>query len=177
MPNNVYLVGLMGSGKTTTGRHLASFLQYQFVDTDQALEKRTGVSIQHIFEIEGEACFRNREAKVLVDICENSKDAYRGTVVSTGGGIVLCKSNRLVMRESGTIIYLRATLEALWHRLQSNRTRPLLNGPDPKNTIAQLLAERELLYSTDADYIVDICSESSANTARKIHTLLTDEKT
>lgn len=157
----------MGAGKTTVGRKLAGLLCYEFIDTDQALEARTGVSISHIFEIEGETGFREREAKVLAEV-----GAKTASVVSTGGGIVLRASNRTVMRNSGTVIYLRASAELLWSRLKDSHPRPLLNVPDPKSKIAQLLEARAPLYTAEADFVVDVCATSTAKIAREIHALL-----
>lgn len=162
----------MGSGKTTSGRKLANLLQYDFIDTDQALEERTGVSVTHIFEIEGESGFREREAKLLADLCKDAQPTARGVVIATGGGIILREDNCALMRESGTVIYLRASKQLLWARLKDARNRPLLNTPDPKGTVEQLLETRDPLYIEEADLIVDIDNESSNKTANKIHALL-----
>lgn len=184
LQNNVYLIGLMGVGKTTTGRTLAALLQAPFVDTDQALEQRTGVSVQHIFEVEGEAGFRKREAKLLTELCAGNPpqngdgddgdddDDRGGAVIATGGGIILCQRNRQLMRDRGTVIYLRASLELLWTRLQSCRQRPLLKVPHPQRTLTRLFAERDPLYAAAAELTVEVHAESSAQTASKIHALL-----
>ena len=100
----------MGAGKTTIGRKLASILDLEFVDTDQLLEQRTGVSVSHIFEIEGEEGFRKRESKLFKEICADT-----GQVVSTGGGLVLDKENRNRMQSSGQVIYLKATIDREFH--------------------------------------------------------------
>lgn len=175
MHNNVYLIGLMGVGKTTTGRKLAELLRSPFIDTDQTLEQTTGVSIQHIFEIEGETGFRVREAKLLASICAPGDTANSSTVVSTGGGIILRASNCRMMQQSGTLIYLRAPLELLWRRLQRDRTRPLLNVPHPKRELTQLFAQRNPLYVAAADFVVDVHTETSSKLAHKIHALLNHE--
>ncbi len=178
----------MGAGKTTVGRKLAGLLQCKFIDTDRALEKRTGVSVSHIFEIEGENGFREREAKLLAQIVrnqdrnqnqnqnqnQNHNPPAAAAVIATGGGIILRERNRQVMRQSGTVVYLRATPDLLWSRLKDCHTRPLLiqSGPDAKNTIAQLLEERGPLYAAAADLIVDARAESAGKMAREIHALL-----
>lgn len=171
MHTHIYLVGLMGAGKTTVGRRLARLLSRQFIDTDQALEERTGVSVSHIFEIEGERGFREREARLLAEVSRAPDRGGRGAVIATGGGIVLRESNRRLMRR-GLVVYLRASLELLCERLQGCQTRPLLSAPDPKSKIAQLLEERDPLYTADARLIVDVGGGPAAATANRIYDLL-----
>ena len=171
MRGNIYLIGPMGSGKTTAGRRLAELLRWQFLDTDRALEERTGVSVSHIFEIEGEQGFREREAKLLAEIA-----ATPGMVVATGGGIILREENRRAMRKSGEVIYMRAPLELLWSRLRESRGRPLLDAPQPKEKLAQLLEQRAPLYAAEADHIVDVRAESASRTAAEIHALLQSDE-
>ena len=133
----VFLVGLMGSGKTTVGKRLSSFLSYGFVDIDQALIDRTGVSIAHIFEVEGEEGFRCRETKLLEELCGITR-----TVVSTGGGIVLRDENIELMRQTGHVIYLDVPEKVLWYRLKDCQHRPLLCVDNPRTRLQQLIAER-----------------------------------
>src|SRR3954467_5324897 len=102
---NIFLVGLMGAGKTTVGRALAKRLGSQFIDSDHEIEARTGASIPWIFEIEGEASFRQREAEVIRDIT-----AHSNIVLATGGGAVLKPENRACLKGRGTVIYLRASV-------------------------------------------------------------------
>jgi len=168
---HIYLIGLMGAGKTTVGRRLARLLSRPFIDTDQALEKRTGVSVSHIFEIEGEHGFREREANLLAEVSRAPGGGGRGAVIATGGGIVLRESNRHLMRR-GLVIYLRAPLELLCERLQGCQTRPLLSAPDPQSKIAQLLEERGPLYTAEAHLIVDVGGGPAARTAGRIYDLL-----
>ena len=167
MTGNIYLVGLMGAGKTTVGRRLATILGRDFVDLDQALEERTGVSIAHIFEVEGEKGFRNRETAMLREASQIGDN-----VISTGGGVVMREENRNVMAQSGQVIYLRASFELLWHRLKDCQKRPLLQTENPAQKIKDLLAERDSVYAEAANIIVDVNSESSKKMARKIETLL-----
>jgi len=175
---NIYLIGLMGAGKTTVGRRLAKSLGLDFIDTDQALEARTGVSVNYIFEVEGEAGFRAREAQLLAEIAGRGRGVNGGgggAVIATGGGVVLRADNRRVMRESGLAIYLRAEHGLLCARLQGCQTRPLLSAPDWPRKIAQLLTERGPLYAAEADHIIDVIDEPAARVAARIHELLCDE--
>ena len=173
MQSNIYLIGPMGAGKTTVGRKLAGLLGCDFIDTDHALEEKTGVSVSHIFEVEGEQGFRARESRLLAEIGRAGHAGTRaGAVVATGGGIILKESNRKVMRKSGTVVYLRATPELLWSRLKNCQSRPLLSAAEPRNTIAELLEARGPLYTAEADFIVDARAESAVKMAAKIHALL-----
>src|SRR5438552_4466654 len=124
---NIYLVGLMGAGKTTVGRLLARRLKLRFVDSDQEIERRCGVKIPLIWEIEGEAGFRGREAQVLAELT-----AQDGAVLATGGGSVLLDENRKRLAARGTVVYLRASPEELYRRVHYDRNRPLL--ADRKST-------------------------------------------
>ncbi len=163
----------MGAGKTTVGRKLARLLHCDFIDTDHALEERTGVSVSHIFEVEGEQGFREREARLLAEIGEAGGGGGSGAVVATGGGVILSESNRRVMR-GGTVVYLRASPELLWERLKDCQNRPLLSAPDPRSTITRLLEARGPLYAAEADFTVAIeaRAESATGMAAKIHALL-----
>ena len=139
--NNIFLVGLMGSGKTTIGRQLAKRLGKRFVDSDHEIEARTGASIPLIFDIEGEASFRRREADVIRDL-----SSQRGIVLATGGGAVLDAGTRARLAERGTVIYLRAHVNSILQRVAHDKNRPLLRTPDPRRTLELLTAQREPLY-------------------------------
>ncbi len=150
-PNsNIFLVGLMGSGKTTIGRALARRLGLRFVDADHEIEARTGASIPLIFEIEGEASFRQREADVIRDLT-----AQQGIVLATGGGAVLNPQSRRYLHERGTVIYLRASVTSLLQRTSHDRNRPLLQTADPKATIEALARERGPLYQEVAHITIE----------------------
>ena len=161
--SNIFLVGMMGAGKTTVGKALAHRMRREFVDTDRVLVDRTGVAVATVFEIEGEEGFRKRETAVLREVCEHDDQ-----VIATGGGIVLCEENRHVMRESGTVVYLRARLESLWERTRHDTTRPLLATPNPKGRLTELLKQREPLYREVAHVIVDSGPQSAATLVNRV---------
>jgi shikimate kinase len=138
-------------------------MKREFVDTDRVLVDRTGVAVATVFEIEGEEGFRRRESAVLAELA-----AQEGLVIATGGGVVLLEANRELMRSNGTVIYLRARLESLWERTRQDSTRPLLQTPDPRGTLAELLTARESLYSDTAHVIVDTGAQSAASLAGKV---------
>jgi len=146
---NLILVGMMGSGKTTMGRVLAKHLGKEFVDTDEAIQARTGVTIPHIFDVEGEAGFRLRETAALQGLLDRD-----GLVLATGGGAVLAEENRLLMQENGIVIYLRASVHDLWLRTRNDRNRPLLQSGNAHDKLTQLLRQREALYQQTADIVM-----------------------
>lgn len=160
---NIFLVGMMGAGKTTLGRALAQRMNLEFVDTDRVLVERTGVPVATIFEFEGEEGFRRRECAVLVEVA-----ARDGQVVATGGGAVLSEANRRLMRSRGTVVYLRARLESLWARTRHDTNRPLLATADPRATLAELLQKRDPLYREAAHVVVDTGSQSASALAGKV---------
>jgi shikimate kinase len=159
----IFLVGMMGAGKTTLGKSLAQRLEREFIDTDKVLVERTGVPIATIFEIEGEDGFRKRESALLAELAR--RDAC---VIATGGGAILSPDNRRTMRENGTVIYLRARLENLWERTRHDSSRPLLATPDPRATLAQLLEQRDPLYREAAHLTVDTGSQSAASLVSRV---------
>jgi 3-dehydroquinate synthase len=147
---NLFLVGLMGAGKTTVGRQLAAQLNKRFVDADRELEARTGVKISVIFEIEGESGFRRRESELLRELTAESN-----IVLATGGGAIKDGGTRDLLKTRGYTIYLSAGVAELVARLHDDRRRPLLQNKDPRSTLEELLAEREPFYREVADLIVE----------------------
>lgn len=141
----VFLVGMMGAGKTTVGRLLAQGLDYEFLDADAELERRTGVRIATMFELEGEAGFRDREQHLLEDLTTR-----QGIVLATGGGAVLRPSNRANLSRRGLVIFLDVSAVEIARRTQHDVNRPLLNGPDRRARIDTLLEERLPLYRATA---------------------------
>jgi shikimate kinase / 3-dehydroquinate synthase len=148
--SNIFLVGLMGAGKTTIGRLLARKLGMQFIDSDHEIEARTGASIPWIFEIEGEQSFRRREAEVIRELT-----AQPGIVLATGGGAILNPQSRQYLRERGTVIYLRASVNSILQRTAHDKNRPLLQTADPRKKLEELMAQREPLYEELAHLVVD----------------------
>ena len=147
---NVFLVGPMGSGKSAVGRQLAQRLALEFIDSDAEIEARTGVDIAYIFEREGEAGFRSREAEVI-----DALSRREGVLVSTGGGAILEASTRERLRARGRVVYLRTSVDQQLARTRRSALRPLLLNPDPRGTLERLMAQRAALYEEVADVIVD----------------------
>ncbi|WP_390209943.1 bifunctional shikimate kinase/3-dehydroquinate synthase AroKB [Undibacterium danionis] len=150
MNSNIFLVGLMGSGKTTVGRALAKKLNKRFVDSDHEIEARTGVAISVIFEIEGEASFRQREADVIRDLCQQD-----GIVLATGGGAILNPQSRALLHTRGTVVYLKAGISSILHRTRHDKKRPLLRTADPRKKLEELEQQRDPLYREVAHMVIE----------------------
>jgi shikimate kinase len=145
---NIYLVGLMGAGKTTVGRQLARRLGRRFYDSDHEIVARTGVPVPTIFEIEGEAGFRRRESQTIAELSQLR-------VMATGGGAVLAEENRQCLRESGWVVYLSVPPLLLHQRTRNDRNRPLLQVEDPLACLESLHAVRDPLYREAAHLVVE----------------------
>jgi shikimate kinase len=148
--SNLFLIGLPGAGKSTLGRTLARRLGLVFVDADAELEQRLGVTIPMIFEIEGEATFRDREEATLSELVVRT-----GIVLATGGGVVIRAANRERLKANGTVLYLHAEPSTLRERTRRSRHRPLLNAADPFARLTELYAQRDALYREVADRVID----------------------
>ena len=146
---NIYLIGLMGSGKTTLGKILSKKLDKQFYDSDQVIEEKLGVNVPMIFEYEGEAGFREREKDILKELVSK-----QNIVLATGGGIILSESNRDLLAKNGIVIYLKSNQKDLVLRMKNDKTRPLLNNGNVELIIKKLCQEREPLYEEIADFKV-----------------------
>ena len=162
--DNLYLVGLMGAGKTTVGRLLARHFGGTFYDSDHEIEARTGVKIPVIFEIEGEAGFRKREEATIAELTGLS-----GIVLATGGGAVLSAANRDKLMKNGVVIYLRGTPEHLYERTRHDRNRPLLQTENPLAKLRELFKQRDPLYREVADIVVDTGRQSVAGMTRVLY--------
>ena len=163
---NLILVGMMGSGKTTMGRALAKHLGKVFVDSDEEIQKRTGVTIPHIFDIEGETGFRQRETAAIRDLVERDN-----MVLATGGGAVLAEQSRELMRQNGIVVYLKANVHDLWQRTRHDRNRPLLQTADPYAKLTELFQQRDPLYLQ----VADIVMQSGKQSAHALMLQLVDE--
>ncbi len=151
---NLYLIGMMGVGKTTVGRLLAKQLAYGFVDTDDVIAQAAGKSINQIFDEEGEAAFRQLESDVLSQVC-----AFTKLTIATGGGIVLRRENWSYLHH-GLIVWLDAPVEVIYSRLADDTTRPLLQDSDPQEKLRSLLEQRRSLYA-QADITIAIAQEET----------------
>ena len=145
---NIFLVGLMGAGKSTIGKRLAESMGKKFIDSDHEIERRTGVSIPTIFDIEGEEGFRTRETAVIDELTQQ-----RGIVLATGGGAILRPENRSFLSARGLVIYLNASVDQLHRRTRMDRNRPLLQSDDPRARLQSLFDERDVLYREVADLV------------------------
>jgi shikimate kinase len=166
MPNttgNIFLVGLMGAGKTTVGKLLAKHLHKTFVDSDHEIEKRTGVNIPLIFEVEGEAGFRAREVAVIAELT-----GMQNIVLATGGGAALNPQNRENLSRNGTVVYLRAKVRDLWQRTRHDKSRPLLQTDDPQAKLNELFALRDPIYRQIAEIVMDTGEQSAHSLAHKL---------
>lgn len=162
--DNIFLVGLMGAGKTTVGRLLAKHYGCVFHDSDHEIETRTGVKIPVIFEIEGEAGFRKREEAMIAELT-----ALSGIVLATGGGAVLSPANRERLRAHGLVVYLRGTPEHLYERTRHDRNRPLLQTENPLEKLRELYRVRDPLYREVSDVVIDTGRQGVAGMARTLY--------
>ncbi|MDB3869918.1 shikimate kinase [Candidatus Thioglobus sp.] len=160
---NIVLVGPMGSGKTSVGRRLACVLKRDFFDSDFEIVARTGVSIDHIFDVEGEEGFRNRETSMLTDLCEISN-----IVIATGGGIVIKPENRELLKHNSFVVYLSSSVEQLVARTARSKSRPLLErSTNREQTIKDILEARESFYQEVADIVID-------TTGKKLYAIINE---
>lgn len=161
--DNIFLIGPMGVGKTTIGKKLAKRLDKTFIDSDREIERRTGATINLIFDVEGEAGFRARESRALEELSTRSD-----IVLATGGGIILAGENRTLLQERGIVIYLAGSPELLLKRTAYDNSRPLLAHGDRLVTIKSLLAERQPIYSALADREIRVDKLSSKRIINQI---------
>lgn len=146
---NIYLIGLMGAGKSTAGRLLAQTMGREFYDSDDEIVKRTGASIPTIFEIEGEAGFREREQRMIAELC-----AKKSVILGTGGGAILREANREALKNTGWVVYLSTSPERLINRTRYDKNRPLLQTANPLSVLTQLYEVRHPIYQDLADIVI-----------------------
>jgi shikimate kinase len=170
-PQNIFLVGPMGAGKSTIGRQLAEALSYNFRDSDSEIQRRTGVDISTIFEFEGEEGFRERERQVIEELIQED-----GIVLATGGGAVLRPENRQGLTARGFVIYLYCSPEQQYARTARDRNRPLLQTEDPKARLLALMEERDPLYRQIADMVVSTEKRGTTSVVKEIRRRLESEE-
>lgn len=168
---NVFLIGPMGAGKSAVGRQLARRLKCDFHDTDSEVERRTGVDIPFIFEKEGETGFRKREHEALDDLTGLS-----AVVVATGGGAVIDERNRQALMSRGLVVYLHATVDQQLERTRHSKNRPLLETEDPGERLRRLMTDREPVYRSIADYVIDTDGRRVREVAEEIRRWLMSER-
>ena len=155
MTSNIFLIGGMGSGKTTIGRRLAHRLGKHFYDSDHEIERLTGVTIPWIFDVEGEAGFRKRERQVIHTLTQEHH-----IILATGGGAILDERNRQDLSNRGLVIYLKTHIHHQLQRLNADKTRPLLQTPDREALLTEIMNIREPLYQETADYVIETGAHS-----------------
>jgi shikimate kinase len=161
----IFLIGMMGAGKSTVGRMLAQSLGYEFIDADRELEARSGVRIATIFEVEGEDGFRLREAALLDELTQRGR-----VVLATGGGAILDPDTRERLRARGLVIYLKASVDEIYRRTRHDKSRPLLRTDNLRARIEELLAARETLYAQTAH----LTFQSAASNPRRLVTRIAE---
>jgi len=162
--NNIFLIGLMGTGKTTVGRQLSRKLKMDFYDSDRVIEERTGADIPLIFEKEGEDGFRKRETEIIDELTQKTN-----IVLATGGGSILTAGNRQFLAERGTVFYLKSNLKTLVERTSKDKSRPLLQADEPiKDILRRLLEQRGPLYEATADFTIETANNSIHNVIQAI---------
>lgn len=162
-PNNIFLIGPMGAGKSTIGRQVAASLGLDFDDTDHEIQRRTGVDIPTIFDYEGEEGFRKRESAVIDELTQRG-----GLVLATGGGSILNPDNRRNLSSRGVVVYLYCSPEQQYERTLRDRNRPLLQTDDPLGTLQALMTERDPLYRETADLVITSEKRSASAVANEI---------
>ena len=160
---NIFIVGPMGSGKSTVGKIISDELFLNFFDTDDEIEARTGASIDWIFDLEGEDGFRKRESEMLNEMVKKNS-----IVLSTGGGIILLKSNRELLSSRGTVFYLSTPITKQVERTSKDKDRPLLKNGNPGEILSKLHDEREGFYKEVSDHIINTGDKSSQEVASEI---------
>lgn len=151
----VFLIGPMGAGKSTLGRHLSQVLDRPFLDSDKVIEERTGADIPWIFDVEGEDGFRRREEEIIDELTRRP-----GIILATGGGVVMRENNRRNLHDRGTVIYLWTPVEVQLARTRNDKGRPLLQQPDPEAVLRRLFTERDPLYRETAHHVISTASGS-----------------
>lgn len=149
---NIILIGLMGCGKTTVGKELHRETKLHFTDTDHLIERQAGMDIPHIFKTQGEEYFRDLETRALRSMRNAGK---RNRIISTGGGIIIRQENRVLLQQLGFVVWLNTNVDTLFQRISRCTNRPLLQQPNPKGVLENLLQERSAFYRETAHLTID----------------------
>jgi len=164
---NVFLIGPMGSGKSTIGKQLAKLLKLHFYDCDLELERQTGASINLIFDVEGETGFRMRESQLLERLTEK-----KGVLISTGGGVICKEENRRLLCTRGFVVYLKTSIERQLKRLSQDKNRPLLQAEDRVQRLLDLARVRNPFYNSTADLVFNTRDQSVRNSALELYSAI-----
>ncbi len=167
---SIYLVGPMGAGKSTLGRLLAAELKLDFYDSDKVIEERSGANIPWIFDMEGEAGFREREEQAIDELTQ-----IPNIVLATGGGVVMREANRQHLSTRGTVVYLRTSVEQQLARTAKDKNRPLLQTANPEQVLRELFAKRDPLYLEVADIVIDTDQHSPKWMVQELKRLIKGE--
>jgi len=170
LAQNVFLIGPVGAGKSTIGRQLATALKMDFFDSDREIEKRCGVDVDWIFDLEGEKGFRQREQDIINELANR-----QGIVLATGGGAVVSLDNRTVLSSRGKVFYLQASIEQQLQRTVKDKRRPLLQVEDKESQLIKMMKEREPLYREISDITVETSGSTVRSVVQKITHLLMEE--
>ncbi len=163
VPRRIVLIGPMGAGKTTIGKALAKELSFEFVDSDREIERRCGTDIPWIFDVEGEAGFRERESAVIEELSQRA-----GIVLATGGGAVIQPENRRHLARDALVVYLQTSVDQQFERTRKDRHRPLLQRENPRQILQDLLEKRDPLYREIATIIISTDSRRPKAVIREI---------
>ena len=154
--DNIILIGFMGCGKSSVGYRLSYAMRRTLIDTDKLIEKQQNMTISQIFQEKGELAFRQMETDCLKHLIETADRQ----IISTGGGLPIKEENHALLKQLGTVYYLKVTKEAVYERLKEDTTRPLLQGDNPRNKIEELLSKRAPVYEACADYVIEVSDKS-----------------
>ena len=162
---NIILIGFMGCGKTSVGKRLAESENMEFLDTDEWIEKKQQKTISEIFATQGESAFRNMETECLKQLLEYKETAF---VLSVGGGLPIREENRKLLSQIGHVVYLKASPDVIYRRLRNDKTRPLLQGMNPRGRIFDLMSARKSYYEGAAEYIIEVDNKSFSDIMKEI---------